>query len=58
MKTKKLTVTCTCCQTEIPVTKSLAAKVMQQGRTYDPEQMRKASLKGVEARRLKKLSTE
>ena len=55
--TTKLTVTCTCCQTEIPITKSLAAKVMQQGRTYDPEFMREIGRKGVEARK-KKLSTE
>lgn len=57
MKTKKLTVTCTCCQTEITITKSLAAKVMQQGRTYDPEFMREIGRKGVEARK-KKLSTD
>ena len=51
---KKLTVTCTCGQ-EVPVTKSLAAKVMQQGRTYDPEHMREISRKGVEAREKNRL---
>ena len=53
--TIKLPVTCTCGQ---PIPRKLAARVLAAGRKDNSEHMRAISMKGVEARKVKKLSTQ